>query len=455
MHLDDQTQCDLELFQSPVTGQSIFDTLDQTKTLDGKRALKKRFSNPLSEVSDIRQVQEIVKFLATHASQEMFPFSQVDLDAVDRYLNANFHTIEPAQNIVERVKEEWLSVRNPEFTHFVTREPWALLDFLKKARAFFDRFPSDTLPDQLREDVCLLRAIFGSAVVTEALQIPSEAGLSFHNSLKLDWHFRKELKMELLRLFDRLVDLDAFLSMAKAFRKHSLVFPEFVNRTTPLVLIHGVFHPFVDTPVLNDFKLDEEKNLLFLTGPNMAGKTTYLKAVCVAVLLAHVGMGVPATEMRLTPFSHIFFTLQAVDNIREGVSSFFSEVRRVKMVVEAMRQNGRVFAVFDELFKGTNVKDALDCSCAVINGLATCTGNLFLVSSHLLELHELVSARKSIDCHHFHGKIIEGKIWFDYRLKPGVNDQRLGFRILQETGLIRLLEETGSNGLTSVLIPVS
>ena len=143
--------------------------------------------------------------------------------------------------------------------------------------------------------------------------------------------------------------------------------------------------------------------------------------------------------MRLTGFSHIFCSLNAVDNIRENVSSFFSEIRRVKQVLLAMQEEGRVFAVFDELFKGTNVKDALDCSNVVINGLAACSRHAFIVSSHLLELHDLLACSGRICYFHFNGEAKEGKAWFDYRLKPGVNGQRLGFQILREEGLLELL----------------
>ncbi|MGG2319957.1 MutS-related protein, partial [Salmonella enterica] len=83
---------------------------------------------------------------------------------------------------------------------------------------------------------------------------------------------------------------------------HQFVFPEIVETITPVLSVKQVYHPLLHTPVAYDVNLQQEKNFIFLTGANMAGKSTFIKAVGVAVYLAHVGMGVPAQHMRLSLF---------------------------------------------------------------------------------------------------------------------------------------------------------
>lgn len=404
--------------------------------------MQKRLQRPLSSISAIRQVQGTVRFLASVIPEVTFPFSQIDLDYLQGYLDSNFILLKSAEGLCETIKEKWFSLRNPEFTHFVRKEPWTVLEFLRKAGALYDRLDSETCPEQLREDIHFFRAVATYPGIREWLQDSGGGEGKIHDGIQLDYLFRKELKEIFLRILERLADLDGLLSMAKVVNELGLVMPEFVEKKGPMIQICGVSHPFVDKPVLNDFEAQEGNSVLFLTGPNMAGKTTYIKAVTICLLLAHAGMGVPARGMRLTWFSRIFCSLNAVDDIREGVSSFFSEIRRVKQVLQAMQEDGHVFAVFDELFKGTNVKDAVDCSNVVINGLAGNSRHASIVSSHLLELHELLADSRGIDYFHFNGETREGKTKFDYRLKPGVNGQRLGFQILQEEGILRLLENS-------------
>lgn len=445
MELDWQTQRDLELFQGSDAEQSIFEILDRTQTIDGKRNLQKRLKNPLSSVPEIRKIQDVVNFLASTVPGVTFPFSQIDLDNLQQYLDSNFLFWKPANGFFGTLAEKWLSIQDKEFTSFIRQKPYFVLEFLMKARAFYDRLDSESSPELLRKDIHFFRSIVGFGGIKELLHDPAANEFQIHDGIKLDYLFRKELKKSLLNLLERLIDLDGLLSMAHTLRNRGLVMPEFIEANEPSIEIHGVYHLFVEKPIVNAFEANAGKNVLFLTGPNMAGKTTYMKAVAISVLMAHVGMGVPAIKMRLTHFTRFFCSLNAMDNIRERVSSFFSEIQRVKQVLEAIHEGGQVFAVFDELFKGTNVKDALDCSNVVINGLAQFSRHAFIVSSHLLELHDLLADSNGINFFHFNGETLEGKIRFDYRLKPGVNSQRLGFQILQQEGILKLLVGDGKS----------
>ena len=149
-------------------------------------------------------------------------------------------------------------------------------------------------------------------------------------------------------------------------------------------------HLMLTAAVPNPVALNQSQRLLLLTGPNMAGKTTYLRALLTALYFAHLGMGVPAAEFSFSPLRHLISSISLSDNLSEGVSYFRAEGLRVKAIATAVHGGGRTVAIMDEPFKGTNVKDAFDASLAVLEKLAEKTACLIVVSSHLIELAESI-----------------------------------------------------------------
>lgn len=181
----------------------------------------------------------------------------------------------------------------------------------------------------------------------------------------------------------------------------------------------------------------------------MAGKTTFLKSIGICVYLAHLGMAVPAEKLSLPLFDAICSSLSVLDNIEKGHSYYYTEVSRVKVVAQNLHDGKHLFVLFDELFKGTNIKDAFDGSSLVIRGFLRFPESSFLVSSHLVELKERLDKELSsnenqtggntIQYVYFESSVIDGKPQFSYRLRPGASDQRLGLLILRSEGIEGLL----------------
>jgi DNA mismatch repair ATPase MutS len=151
-------------------------------------------------------------------------------------------------------------------------------------------------------------------------------------------------------------------------------------------------------------------------------------------------MGVPAKSFRFSPCDRLFSSIAVTDDLHGGISYFRAEALRVKAIAQAVTDGLRVIALMDEPFKGTNVKDAVDASRAVLRGLIDRPGNLFLVSSHLIELGDDMLASSRVDCRRFEADEREGHLLFDYVLRAGVSSQRLGMRVLLEEGIFTLLE---------------
>jgi DNA mismatch repair ATPase MutS len=192
--------------------------------------------------------------------------------------------------------------------------------------------------------------------------------------------------------------------------------------------------------VANPLELNQDRRVLFLTGPNMAGKTTYLRAVATALYFAHLGMGVPAHRFHFVPVQSLLTSISVSDNLNDGVSFFRAEALRVKAVAQAIANGHRVIAIMDEPFKGTNIKDAFDASLAILQRFAMSEDCLFMVSSHLIELSERLSADLHVDYQYFEAEEQEDQLRFDYVLRPGVSSQRLGMRVLREEGVFDLLD---------------
>ncbi len=232
--------------------------------------------------------------------------------------------------------------------------------------------------------------------------------------------------------------------MAVATRELGFAFPEVVASDSFLLEAEGVFHPFVEAPVCNSVRLRGDEPMVFLTGPNMAGKTTYLRSVALVVLLGQAGMGVPAATARLCPVEALFTSLNPSDNLREGLSYFYAEVMRVKAAATLLADGCRALIIFDEVFRGTNVRDALDASAEVILGFARAQRSGFIVSSHLTELVDVLAPNRAIRFQCFDGDIRDGMACYSYELRDGVSDKRFGLALLHQAEVPQLLARIGA-----------
>jgi DNA mismatch repair ATPase MutS len=197
----------------------------------------------------------------------------------------------------------------------------------------------------------------------------------------------------------------------------------------------------VPTPVSYDISLTQEQNFLFLTGANMSGKSTFIKAIGVSVYLAHVGMGVPAQSMELSLFDGLLSNIQVADNIIKGESYFFNEVQRVRKTIEKITDGKKWLILIDELFKGTNVQDAMKCSTVVIEGLRKISNTLFILSTHLYEIGESLKQYPNIQFRYFETEVQDDQLLFNYHLKEGISNDRLGYLILKKEGVVDMLQK--------------
>src|ERR1700742_2781033 len=143
-----------------------------------------------------------------------------------------------------------------------------------------------------------------------------------------------------------------------------------------------------------------------------------MRSLGVGALLAHLGMGVPAKELRISFLQGVITNMQVEDNILRGESYFFAEVQRMKQTAEKLLQPEPHLVLMDELFKGTNVHDAYECTKAVVDGLLNHTNHLMILSTHLYEVAQQFSDNTGIIFSYFVTTMgATGTYKFNYELK--------------------------------------
>ncbi|RYE14273.1 MAG: DNA mismatch repair protein MutS, partial [Sphingobacteriaceae bacterium] len=132
--------------------------------------------------------------------------------------------------------------------------------------------------------------------------------------------------------------------------------------------------------------------------------------------------------------------IQVSDNIVKGESYFFNEVQRIKNTILKINNGKKWLVLIDELFKGTNVQDAMKCSSAVIQGLVKMHNSLFILSTHLYEIGAELQQYPNIAFRYFETNVADDQLEFSYQLKEGISNDRLGYLILKREKVVALLD---------------
>jgi DNA mismatch repair protein MutS len=313
-----------------------------------------------------------------------------------------------------------------------------LADLLKGCRQLAEIADMPGVPPLLLRELNLVKEELQHRLVVPVLSITRQTRYS--ELLQINYKARREMKHMVYRLIHSYARMDAWRSMAKATIEHGWVFPELLPELPICFHTERLYHPLLQKPVAYDVAFENGRNFLLLTGANMSGKTTFMRSLGVGALLAHLGMGVPAKHLCISFLQGVITHMQVEDNILRGESYFFAEVQRMKHTAEKLLQRQPHLVLMDELFKGTNVHDAYECTRGVLEGLLHHPNHLMILSTHLYEVAQQFSDNKEIIFACFVTKMSgEGGYDFTYELKEGISNDRIGYMILQKEGVIDLL----------------
>ena len=310
--------------------------------------------------------------------------------------------------------------------------------FHKIDEAWFRDLRISQLPEEFRPIITRIRQLFEDLEVERQYDTVRTHGLHATALPRLTRLIREKVGSgEIDAFWNAFFFFEACLSLTKGIIKHQFQFPTFIEEG---LSIKGFYHPLIHNPVLNDIHVTESVTLI--TGPNMSGKSTLLKAIGLCVTLAHLGLAVPAEKCELAWFDVISIAINLNDDILNGYSHFMTEVMNLKNVLLQARENRRCFAVFDELFRGTNPEDALAISNRTIRGLTQFQQSCFFISTHLHQLKENTRANRNVRTHYIDCQLVRNKPAFTYNLREGWSDLRIGQIIFEQEGLNDLLADS-------------
>ena len=218
--------------------------------------------------------------------------------------------------------------------------------------------------------------------------------------------------------FDTIAFFDALNSLGNfAFNHKGYAYPVLTEGNLTLqseAAGHPLLHP--EKSIRNDIKINKEQ-FFIITGANMAGKSTFLRTVSLQIVMANVGLPVCASAVAYSPIK-LITSMRTTDSLTDDESYFFSELKRLKFIVEEI-QKDRYFIVLDEILKGTNSTDKAKGSSKFVERLVA-SKSTGIIATHDLSLCEVSQELPQIENHYFDAEIIDDELHFDYKFKEGI-----------------------------------
>ncbi|WP_179318610.1 MutS-related protein [Winogradskyella helgolandensis] len=219
--------------------------------------------------------------------------------------------------------------------------------------------------------------------------------------------------------FEVVTFFDAFNSFGNyAFNHQDFTYP-ILTEEPVTILAEGLGHPLLNPEkrVDSDLKLEEEQ-FFIVTGANMAGKSTFLRTVALHIVMANVGLPICAKQSKYKPIK-LITSMRTTDSLTDDSSYFFSELTRLKFVVDTIENDKNYFVILDEILKGTNSTDKAIGSRKFVEKLVKqhATG---IIATHDLSLTEIETELEAVKNYYFDAEIINDELFFDYKLKQGV-----------------------------------
>lgn len=232
-------------------------------------------------------------------------------------------------------------------------------------------------------------------------------------------------------------ELEALCALAGyAFEHPADVFPELTSPEQGLFQAEDFAHPLLPESkgVRNNLTLGSELRLMIISGPNMAGKSTLIRAVGINAVLAQCGAPVRARRLRLSPLA-VAASICVLDSLQGGISRFYAEITRLKLITELTNGPMPVLFLLDELLNGTNSHDRRIGAEGLVKSLVE-RGGIGLVTTHDLALAKMVDLLGPTAANfHFEDHLENGQLRFDYKLTPGVVQTSNALKLMRSIGL--------------------
>ena len=434
--VDKQTQEDLNLLGKYTPG-SVFNLFNKVQTSGGERLLQQMFQQPLTDPQVINTRSGLFKDFGQ--KKLLFPFSKQDFQEVENYFRIGPSSSYPGAllHVVSARVQNYL-LKDERYVKL--QEGLSVtIKMLHDLHSFLDLLnDGGTTPFDHEKNILL--GILAHPRLRNLLEQINSEKPSIFQMAAYDYLIKKTLQAEMETLLENIYKLDIYIAVSAVGRDRGFTYAEAVPKAEHLVKVTEVWHPALINGVANPVNFDEGSNMIFLTGANMAGKSTFMKAFGIAVYLAHMGFPIAAKYMRFSVHDGIYSSINVSDNLNMGYSHFYAEVLRVKKAAEEVATGNSFIVLFDELFKGTNVKDAYDATLAVTAAFAQYHQSFFIISTHIIEVGEALQKTSENVQFAFLPTVMQGNVpKYTYKLQSGITTDRQGMLIIENEGILALL----------------
>ena len=410
--------------------KELLPLFDYSMNMFAKKKIIDILESPLKSTTDIIERQNILKgFTANNKILKDYSYTVLYLNEVNFFLND-----EKIEDLSQKKLKYRLFASKQEKSRYLGKFNQLILFFHRLQSRYFTRLDLKQFPEEYSSNIKRILQFLSNFELHKYEHIIREDRLKDKHVIELTEKINELKQKELIVTFwEDLFQFEAYLSINFGILNNSFVFPSFSKNHIKLI---DFYHPLLKEPVKNDF--ETTSNVIVLNGPNMSGKSTFLKAVGLCVYFGHLGIGIPASAGEIPFCNHFSIEINRRDDILNGYSHFMTEVMNLKNVVENVTNGKKCFAIFDELFSGTNVEDAFEICKTTINGLSKYKNSYFIISTHIQELKKVSNGQVSnyyIDC-----ELIENKPTFTYKLKKGWSDIKVGRILFDKEGLNEMLK---------------
>ncbi|MBZ4189386.1 MutS-related protein [Niabella beijingensis] len=435
--IDKQTLEELNLLGKFRQG-SVYHLFNLTRTRGGEQLLDRMFRELLSDEAAINKRSSIFQFF--RKVNIAFPFDVKKVAQMREYLDSGApkNTVVALAGIV--LKKCLSAVTRDERYRKIVQGLQATIITLGKCRLLVNTLEAAASPYAGR--LKAIREVLDDKSVHQLYNIDIYQSIPLKTLAYYDHLLKNRLHKEIADILSFIYETDVYIAVNEVASARGFGYATALPAVMNVLEAAELSHPCLEKAVGNNLSMLSESNVLFLTGANMAGKSTLMKAIGINLYLAHMGFPVAADSMKFSIREGIYSSINVADNIGLGYSHFYAEVVRVKQAAIAAAGGKRLLLMFDELFKGTNVKDAYDGTLAVTEGFSDYRQCLFVVSTHIIEVGEALRDLANIQFVYM-PTIMDGiRPHYTYRLQQGITEDRQGMLIIKNEGILELLHSS-------------
>lgn len=433
--IDRQTLDELNLLGKFRSG-TVYHLFNKTRTRGGEQLLDEMFHNPLTNSKSINARSEVFRYFQHRGFY--FELDAGSISTFREYLDIKVYKNAGMVRGSLLLKKVLAGLTRDEQYKKSVQGLHAAIQTLRKVAAISLEMKDASGAFQFR--VQEVQRIMSSPRLQRLLKVDIYRAMPLGVLASYEHLLKGGLIEEMESILRFVYEVDVYQTVAQVAIARGFHYAEALPSEDNILECTNLRHPCIEGAIGNDLLLNESKNVLFLTGANMAGKSTWMKSLGIGVYLAHMGFPLAVDKMVFSVRDGLYSSINVADNISLGYSHFYAEVVRVKQAAEAAASGDRLMLMFDELFKGTNVKDAYDGTLAVTEGFADYVDCLFVVSTHIIEVGEALKTHSNIQFNYMPTLLEDGIPKYTYKMREGITEDRQGMMIIRNEGILELMD---------------